>query len=54
MVVYEQRLEKDPASFYEVNIGEANSVELGKYIGEDINSLQVFFLIQEVKYGQNK
>jgi hypothetical protein len=46
-----QKLERDPASFYDVKIGEINYVELEKYIGDDIEKFIAFYTIVNTKIG---
>lgn len=44
-------LEKDPASLYDVDIGELNILELGKYLGEDISSFSANYRIKDTEEG---
>ena len=49
-------LEDSPKEEYSLTIGEENFITLGNYNGNGtiITNLRVFYLIEEVKYGQYK
>ena len=47
-------LEKDPDSFYDVDIGKKNYIELGKYINEGIVDFVAYFSITNIKLGSNE